>query len=379
MAGFHWGVSNRIYFGNGTFKELPDMIKSYGGKHVLFITDPGIMKIGFGQQAMDMMAAAGITYASFTEVEPNPTDVMLDKIIDQVGGEKFDVIVCLGGGSAIDTGKAINILLNNPGPLSLYDGMNLVPNAGMPLICIPTTSGTGSECSSADVITDTKAKKKMVVLGAHVGGTQAICDPELTYGLPPKITAATGMDALAHAMESYISKMTNVIAQVDALKAMELIYNNLVECYKNPGNKEARYNQMLGATIAGMAFGNTDLGLCHAVAMPLGAHYGIAHGDGNAICLPPAMKYNAKFVPKEMVEMGVAMGMGSAAELTPEIVVDNLYKLAADLDTPKLAAYGIGPDKLTDELVDSIMIEGAYHTNPVQPSREEIMEFLKAL
>ena len=345
----------------------------------MFITDPGIMKVGFGQQAMDMLKAAGITYASFTEVEPNPTDIMLDKIMGQIKGDKFNAIIALGGGSAIDTGKAVNILLNNPGPISLYDGVNKVPNPGIPLICVPTTSGTGSECSSADVITNVKARKKMVILGANVGGTQAICDPELTIGLPPRVTAATGMDALAHAMESYISTMTNIIAQVDSLKAMNLIYNNLVECYRNPKNLEARYNQMLGATVAGLAFGNTDLGLCHAVAMPLGAHYGIAHGDGNAICLPPAMKYNAKAVPVQMVEMGVAMGMGAASDLTPEKVVDNLYKLAADLETPKLIEYGIGPDKFTEELIDSILIEGAYQTNPTKPGRADLMDFLMQL
>jgi len=379
VAGFHWGITPGIYFGNGTFKELPDMIKSFGGKHVLFLTDPGIMKIGFGQQAMDMMKAAGLTYESYTEIEANPTDVMLDKIMAQIGGKKFDVIVALGGGSPIDTGKAVNILLNNPAPISQYDGFHKVNNPGIPLICLPTTAGTGSECSAASVITNTAAKKKMVIKGKNVAPTLAICDPELTYGLPPRLTAATGMDALAHAMESYISIIASVMAQVDALKAMELIYNNLLRAYKNPSDKEARYNMMLGSTIAGKAFGNTDLGMCHAMSMPLGAFYGISHGDGNAICLPPAMKHNSKAVPERFIEMGVAMKMGSASELTPEKVADNIYKLSADLGTPKISAFGIGPEHFTEELLDAIMMEGALQTNPVKVSREEFKEILLTL
>ena len=379
MAGFEWGVAPRILFGDGTFSDLPDMIKSFGGKHVLFLTDPGIMKAGFGQKAMDMMKAAGLTFVAYTEVEANPTDVMMDKIMAQIGGQKFDVIVSLGGGSPIDTGKGVNILLNNPAPISQYDGFHKVQNPGMPLICIPTTAGTGSECSSVDVITNTKAKKKMVILGKNVAANLAICDPELTYGLPPRLTAATGMDALAHAMESYISKIASVMAQVDALRAMDLIYNNLLNVYKNPNDKEARYNMMLGATTAGKAFGNTDLGMCHTMSMPLGAFYGISHGDANAICLPPAMKHNAKAVPALFVEMGVAMKMGSASELTAEKVVDNIYKLSAALETPKIAAFGIGPAQYTEELIDAIMAEGSWHTNPVEVSREEFKQVLLSL
>jgi alcohol dehydrogenase len=376
---FDWGVSNAIHFGNGVFKDLPGIIKAYHAKDVLFITDPGLMKIGCGERAMQMLAQAGLNYYAFTEVQPDPTDTVIDEILRRTEERKFDAIVALGGGSSIDTAKAVNIMLHNPRPITLYDGFNTVPNRGMPLICIPTTAGTGSESTPVCVIKDTAKKKKMVIIGMNVGASHAIIDPELTYGLPPRITAATGMDALAHCMESYIATNTNVISRQNSIKGMNLIYNNLVKCYRAPKDAEARYNQMLGSTFAAISFGSTNLGLCHAIAMPLGAFYGISHGDGNAVCLPHAMAYNAKATPEQFVEMGVAMGMGDANDLTADLVVEHLFQFATDLEIPKLATYGIGEDKLTDELIDAILAEGALTTNPKQPTREELTVILKSL
>ncbi|MDR3332972.1 MAG: iron-containing alcohol dehydrogenase [Synergistaceae bacterium] len=376
---FDWGVTNAIHFGNGVLKDLPEIIKAYHAKDVLFITDPGLMKIGYGERAMQMLEHAGLRCYAFTEVQPDPTDTVIDEILRRTEGRKFDVIVALGGGSSIDTAKAVNIMLHNPRPITQYDGFNTVPNHGMPLICIPTTAGTGSESTPVCVIKDTAKKKKMVILGMNVGATHAIIDPELTYGLPSRITAATGMDALAHCMESYIATNTNVISRQNSIKGMNLIYNNLLTCYRDPKNAEARYNQMLGSTFAALSFGSTNLGLCHAIAMPLGAFYGISHGDGNAVCLPETMAYNAKVVAGQFVEMGAAMGMGEAKDLTADKVIENLYKLAADLEIPKLAAYGIGKDKFTDELIDAILMEGALTTNPKQPTSEDLMVILNSL
>lgn len=275
----------------------------------------------------------------------------------------------------MDFGKAVNVLLYNPGTIqdykNLWDG---IPNPTGPLICIPTTSGTGSEVTDFAVITDTTTQQKVDLIGKRVHATYAIVDPELTLGLPAGITAATGMDALTHAIESYACKEPNDLSDMLALKAVSLIYKSLPECVKEPMNIQARSDVMMGSMLAGCAFANSWLGLVHGIAHPLGAGWHIPHGVGNAIALPYVMEYEIPSQRERFLQIGAAMGM-EKKELTAEAVVEKVKELKNGLNIPTMEHYGINKEDL-EKLADMTMLEEAYECNPVVPTREELMDIL---
>ncbi len=369
---------SNIFFAPGSLNELPKVVKMYGGTKVLFLTDPGIVKIGLADRALKLLKDDGIQYYVYDQVESDPSDEMCEKIYDLAKNQNCNVIVALGGGSTIDAAKAVNILYANPGPISLYEGPDKVKHHGLPLIAIPTTAGTGSEADSNAVITNVKAKRKMILVGINNGPDYAICDPELTVTLPPSLTAGPGMDALTHAMEAYLSKRATPFSDINALKGMALIYNNLAECVNNGKNLEARSNQMLGAVFAGIAMSNAGQGICHATTAPIGAFFHVPHGAANAICLPQAMKFNAVAVPEKMVEMGVAMGMGDSKTLTADQVVENIFKLSEACHLPGLASYGITIDQITEQFITEVVEEYSASCNPREIRREDVIPFVQA-
>jgi alcohol dehydrogenase len=368
----------RIDFGAGALNRLPDAVHALNGKHVLLITDPGIMKIGLGERAMNILKTAGISYTLYDQVLGEPTDVIVKDLVAHIKDSGADLLVALGGGSTIDATKAANIVARNGGEIEDYEGVDKAKLPGLPLIAVPTTAGTGSEVENTFIINSLRIKRKMVLVSMYAIPTYTICDPELTLTLPPKLTLGPGMDALAHAMESYLSKLGNPITEIHALKAMNLIYNNLAECVNNGSNLEARTNQMLGSILAGIAMSNSGCGVCHAVTAPLGAYFHITHGDANAMCLPQAMKFNAEAVPEKMVEMGVAMGMGTADTLTADDVVENIFKLARACNMPSLTSYGVTIDKIDENFITEVVQEFSATCNPREIKREDVIPFIEA-
>lgn len=370
--------SGRIDFGVGSLNRLPDAVSALNGKHVLLITDPGIMKIGLGERAMNILKAAQIQFTLYDQVLGEPSDVIVNDLVAHIRDSGADLLVALGGGSTIDATKAANIVLSNGGEIEDYEGVDKAKHPGLPLVAVPTTAGTGSEVENTFIINSQKIKRKMVLVSMYAIPDYTICDPELTLTLPPKLTLGPGMDALAHAMESYLSKLGNPITEIHALKAMNLIYNNLAECVNNGSNLEARTNQMLGSILAGIAMSNSGCGVCHAVTAPLGAYFHITHGDANAMCLPQAMKFNAEAVPEKMVEMGVAMGMGTADTLTADDVVENIFKLAKACNMPTLASYGVTLDQIDENFITEVVEEFSSVCNPREVKREDVIPFIKA-
>jgi alcohol dehydrogenase len=369
---------SNIFFGAGALNELPNAVRKFDGKKVLFVTDPGIVKVGLAARALKLLEDAGIKYFLIDDVSSDPSDVLCQSISARASGKGCDIVVAMGGGSTIDAAKGANILFANPGPITRYEGTDMIPHHGLPLIAIPTTAGTGTEGNSNAVITNTTISRKMVIVGINNGPDYSICDPELTLTLPQRLTAGPGMDALTHAMEAYLSKRATPFTDINALKGMDLIYNNLAECVNNGSNLEARTNQMLGTLFASYAMSNAGQGICHATTAPLGAYFHIPHGDANAICLPEAMKFNAVAVPQKMVEMGVAMGMGDKATLKPDTVVENIFKLSKACHLPGLASYGVTLDKIDENFITEVVEEYSSTCNPREIRREDVIPFIKA-
>jgi alcohol dehydrogenase len=369
---------SNLHFAKGALNALPEVIGKYGIERILFITDPGIVKVGFAERALALLDKAKISYLFIDSVTSDPSDELCERIYNQAKDSGCGLIVAMGGGSTLDAAKGANILFANPGPLSLYEGSNKVRRHGLPLIAIPTTAGTGSEADFIAVISNESAKRKMIISSLNNGADYALCDPELTLTLPPHLTIGPGMDALAHALEAYLSKGATMLSDIYALKAMSLIYGSLEECVKQGDNPEARSNVMLGSALAGIAMCNAGTGVCHATTAPIGAYFHVAHGDANAACLAEAMRFNAPIVPARMAEMGVAMGMGDKDSLTAEHVVEQIFRLREACHVRGLASFGVSIDKLDEQFITEVVQEFSATVNPREIKREDVIPFVQA-
>ncbi|MEM0143672.1 MAG: iron-containing alcohol dehydrogenase, partial [Candidatus Parvarchaeum sp.] len=288
---YDFQLQTKIKFGNGVTNEVGKVMRDYDIRRALIITDSGIVRSKLHVSATDSLKGNGIEYEIFSEVESDPSITTISK------AEKFakecsaEAIIGLGGGSSIDTAKAVAILLENGGKLRQFSGVDKIKKLNMPLIAIPTTAGTGSEVTRFAVISDTD--EKFTIASHLITPKVALLDPSLTLSLPKNITAYTGIDALAHAIESYTSTLSQPIADLFALKAIELIIKNLRIVVARGDNLKARENMLQASLFAGIAFNNAFLGLCHAIASPLGAYFHIPHGLAIAVTLPYVMEYNA--------------------------------------------------------------------------------------
>lgn len=292
IPSFSYHIPTAIEFGWGSLARLPSIVKGLGGTRAFVVGDPGVVKAGVVERVIDTLVSAGIPSIPFSDIESDPDVSSVDNGVQFAKAEICDVVIGVGGGSALDTAKAIGLMLNNPGTIRDYVGVGKVEKAGVPVVAIPTTAGTGSELTIWSVLSD-KEKKVKISVGSVLNCPRvALLDPELTVSLPPAITAATGMDALVHALESYVNKATQPISEAMSEQAMALIARSLRVAVAQPDNAQARADLLLASTIAAMAFNSTRLGLVHAFAMPLGARFHIPHGLVNAIMLPAVMRFN---------------------------------------------------------------------------------------
>ncbi|MFV0439603.1 MAG: iron-containing alcohol dehydrogenase [Desulfopila sp.] len=376
---FRFGVPAYVQFGDNSSKQVGPLLTALGAKKVFCIYDKGVKNAGLVDGLVELIKKAGITVIEYDGVLANPPSEVVEAAAEIGKREKVDALVAIGGGSAMDCAKAVNILLTNPSPIFQYAGPNQVKNPVKPLIAIPTTAGTSSEVTAVTVISDTQKKKKIVILGQHVGATHALIDPLLTMDLPPSITAATGMDALTHAIESYTSVNVSPATEVHSLKAIELIAANLAEAVKNGHNTEARTNMMLACLHAGIAFGNADLGLVHTIAHPLSARCGLAHGDANAAMLPYVVAYNADAVPERTREIARALGVdvaGKSDEEAATLAVDKIKELSAKIGIKTLRGLNV-PETALNDLVEDSMLEATLQFNPKQPKKEDVRKLLE--
>ena len=284
----------RIVFGAGAIERLGELVREYGGTRVLLVTDPGIVAAGHVQRAEKSLAAAGVHFARFDRVVENPTTEVVDACVAFARQEQIDFLVGLGGGSSMDTAKGCNFLLTNGGRMEDYWGVGKATRPMLPLIAIPTTAGTGSECQSFALITHPQTHVKMACGDPKAAARVAILDPELTLTQPPAVAAATGMDALSHAVETAVTRRRNPISQMLSREAFRLCARGLRRVFEHPQDVNARGDVLLGAALAGMAIENSMLGAAHAAANPLTARYGVIHGHAVGLMLPAVVRFNAQ-------------------------------------------------------------------------------------
>ncbi len=349
MSGKRIILNETSYHGAGSRTEIATEVKRRNFKKALFVTDKDLIKFGVAGEIEKVLNSASIPYEIFSELKANPTVTNVQQGVDAFKKSGADFILALGGGSAIDTAKGIGIIAANP---EFYDVVSLegvadTKNKSVPLIAIPTTAGTAAEVTINYVITDEKSKKKMVCVDPHDIPVVAIVDPELMYSMPKGLTAATGMDALTHAIESFITPGAWEMSDMFEYKAMALIHKHLKNAVENPQNQEAREGMALAQYLAGMGFSNVGLGIVHSMAHPLGAFYDIPHGVANALLLPYVMEYNAKSdaAPKYK-EIAKAFGIKDVDSMITgdavEAAINAVKKLSISINIPqKLNEIGV--------------------------------------
>ena len=335
--------------GGGAVKRISAMLDRFGLSRPLIVTDPVMVKLGLIERLTGPLDQAGVTYAIFSETVPEPVDTVIEAGVAIMRGGKFDCLIGFGGGSPIDTAKAMTILASDSGPngcgkMREYKVPFAADQAALPLIAIPTTAGTGSEATRFTVITDAERDEKMLIAGLGALPLAAIIDFELTLSVPARTTADTGIDALTHALEAYVSRRANPVSDAYARSAMTLIGTHLRTVFVNPQNRAAREAMMLGAMLAGLAFSNASVALVHGMSRPIGAHFHVPHGLSNAMLLPAVTKYALNAALPRYAEAARLAGFAQpedADQLAGAKLLENLIALNRDLAVPTPAAFGI--------------------------------------
>ncbi len=351
-------TTGRIVMGPGAIRGLAAEIKRLKGAKVLIVTDPGLVSTGIVGRVEGLLAEAGIPFSVFDKVEPDPRFEIAADALALIQAEKADIVIGIGGGSSIDIAKVAAILATNTDPITAYFGIDLVPNPGLKTILIPTTAGTGSEVTPIAILSDHHDKLKKGIVSPYLFPACALLDPELTLGLPPSVTAATGMDALIHAIEAYTSKNATSITDMLAVKAMELLFDNLRIACANGGNLEARTKMIEGSLLAGMAFANAGVTAVHAFAYPIGAEFHIPHGVANTIMLLPVMEFNLMGNLRKFADIANIFGQnteGLSERQAARLSVEAVRELAEDLGVPsRLSAYGVKEEDIPG-LAEAVM------------------------
>jgi alcohol dehydrogenase len=345
LLSFDFQPPTRVVFGVGLLTRLGELTRELGGNRVLLVTDPGLEAAGHPQRAVASLSNLGLEAFVFDEVEENPTTRHVNQGTIFAQKHDIDFLVAVGGGSAMDCAKGINFLLTNGGTMADYRGYGKATEPMLPSISIPTTAGTGSESQSFALIADDETHMKMACGDRKVAFRVAILDPEVTVSQPQKVTAITGIDALSHAVESFVTTKRNLLSQSFAHAAWRLLESNLETVLREPMNLEARGAMQLGANFAGTAIENSMLGACHACANPLTAHYGLTHGLAIGIMLPHVIRFNAEVVSDLYAELageaGLLDGDRAAAAETLAKRITHLMQIAGLPTT--LSASGISP------------------------------------
>ena len=369
--------------GQGAVDEAISDIKTLGFKHALIVTDKPLVKIGLVGEVIEKLLTSGITSTVFDGVQPNPTVTNVEAGLALLKANKCDFVISLGGGSPHDCAKGIALVATNGGSIKDYEGLDQSTKPQLPLVAINTTAGTASEMTRFCIITDEARHIKMAIVDKHTTPLLSVNDPELMLKKPAGLTAATGMDALTHAVEAYVSTAANPITDACAIKAIELIQANLINAVDNGQDINAREQMAYAQFLAGMAFNNASLGYVHAMAHQLGGFYDLPHGVCNALLLPHVQQYNAQVVPARLKDIAKAMGVdvsslsdeqGAAAAITA------IKKLSVAVKIPEnLTLLGVKAEDIPT-LADNALKDACGFTNPKQATHAEICQiFTNAL
>ena len=376
-------LNETSYHGAGAINAIADEAKGRGFKKALVCSDPDLIKFGLTKKVTDILDNAGLAYEIFSDIKPNPTIENVQAGVDAIKAAGADYIIAIGGGSSMDTAKAIGIIITNPefADVRSLEGVADTKNKCVPIFAVPTTAGTAAEVTINYVITDVEKNRKMVCVDPHDIPVVAFVDPDMTETMPKGLTAATGMDALTHAIEGYITKGAWELSDMFHLKAIEIIARSLRGAVEN--TKEGRADMALGQYVAGMGFSNVGLGIVHSMAHPLGALYDTPHGVANAIILPTVMEYNAPATGEKYRDIAKAMGVSDVDGMTIDearrAAIDAVKQLSVDVGIPTDLKDIVKKEDL-DFLAESAYADACRPGNPRETSAKEIKElYLKLL
>lgn len=379
----HRFILNEVsYFGPGARKELPEVVKRLGKNKALIVTDAGLVKFGVAKMVTDVLDEAGIPFEIFSDVKPNPTVSNVKNGIEAYKASGADFIIAIGGGSSIDTAKAVGIVINNPefSDIVSLEGCAPTTHKSVPIVALPTTAGTAAETTINYVIIDEENHKKMVCVDPNDIPAVAIVDAELMYSLPASLTAATGMDALTHAIEGYITKGAWALSDMFEIEAIRMISRNLPTAVAEPSNPQARDAMAVAQYVAGMAFSNVGLGLVHGMAHPMGSLFDIPHGVANALLLPTIMEWNMPACLDKYPAIAEAMGVdisGMTREEAAQAACDAVKALAIKVGIPQhLSELGIA-EKDIQALSEQAIADVCTPGNPRDVTIEDIVALYK--
>ena len=374
-----------LEIGAGASRKIGAMVKDMNCQRPLIVTDKVMRQLGYVERVRADLSAMNIDSDVFDETVPEPTTRSIEAGVELVKNGQYDVIIGLGGGSPIDSAKAISILGKYGGQMRDYKFPRLVTEPGLPIIAIPTTAGTGSEATRVTVITDDTNDEKMLCVGIGFMPTVALVDYELTLSVPARTTADTGIDALTHALEAYVSKKANAFSDIQAVSAMKLLAPNLRRVFNNGQDREAREAMMLGSTLAGIAFSNASVALVHGMSRPIGAFYHVPHGLSNAMLLPAVTEYSIPAAEHRYANAARAMGIAQASDSDASAnqrLMAELYAINRELEVPTPAEFGISRSQFFANLsikADQALASGSPANNPRVPSADDIIEIYKQL
>lgn len=374
-----------MHIGKGASERVADTVKGLNCRNPLLVTDKVMVELGYSAAIVNILETAGITVDVFSDTVPEPTVASISRGVDALNTQPYDCIIALGGGSPIDSAKAIAILGKHGGQMKDYKFPRVVDEAGIPIIAIPTTAGTGSEVTRFTIITDEDTTEKMLCVGLGFMPIAALVDYTLTQSLPARVTADTGIDALTHAIEAFVSRKANLYSDAQALSAMALIAPNLRTVFADPSNDAAKESMMLGATLAGIAFSNASVALVHGMSRPIGAAFHVPHGLSNAMLLPAVTAFSIPSAPVRYAQCARAMGIatqGDSDDMANQKLINELKMLNADLQVPTPADFGIDKEAffaLASTMAEQALASGSPNNNPRVPTIEEMVAIYVSL
>ncbi|MDY6321534.1 MAG: iron-containing alcohol dehydrogenase [Succinivibrio sp.] len=375
---YQLGSIRKIVSGEGSLKELPEIVKSFGAKAAVIVTDDGVYRLGLTKGAEESLAAAGIKVSVVHDVPPEPSVEQVEKIFEQAKAHQCDAIVAIGGGSAMDTSKLVSLMLTNKVTLREMVKGKKPSVRGVPTIMVPTTAGTGSEATPNAIVLVPEEQLKVGIVTDLMISDVALLDPSMTAGLPAHITANTGIDALCHLMECYISKKNNLLSESFSLHGIKLVEKALRRCYKTPSDLKARELMQVASTFGGIAIASSSTTAIHALSYPLGGRYHIPHGLANAILMPYVMEVNKPDCIEKYAVMAKAMELpcaGRSDEECADLFVKELYALNSDLNIHcDLKAKGVTFDVIDDLIDGASKVTRLLGNNPRDLTREEMRD-----
>ena len=376
-------IPSILKIGAGAFSEVGPILARLQCRRPLIVTDAYLVSCGLASRLQNQFAQAGIPSEVFAETVPDPTTDVVNLGVRTFLAGRHDSLVSLGGGSPIDTAKAIGLIAANGGRPSDYKVPNIIPKEGPPHIAIPTTAGTGSEVTRFAVISDSISQEKMLIAGSALLPSAAVVDYELTMSMPQRLTADTGTDSLTHAIEAYVSRKANQFTDTFALAAMKTIWMELPVAFHEPGNRTAREGMMLAATLAGIAFSNASVALVHGMSRPIGLFFHVPHGLSNAMLLPAVTQFSAAAAPKRYAECARTMGIaapGDAEAVAVGKLVEGLFRRNEELLVPSPKRFGIEEERFFEvipTMAAQALASGSPQNNPRVPSVAEIEQLYR--